>query len=468
MGMLSSVAAWFKGLDVSAGGDIPFSYGAWGGASPWPFLMPSTRLDYKAEAGDLTQNAIIMACVQWIGRTFPEAPLRVMRAKGATADAVPDHALTRLLAQPNPYYNGLLLWQATLASFNINGNAYWLKMRNDSQQVVQVWYEPHTTCRPYWPDDGSEFIAGYEVQRRGEWKKVRREDVVHFRNGLDPRNPRLGLSPLGSAFREVFTDNEAANFSASLLRNLGIPGVIVSPATDMATIADPEGLKNAMVSKFSGDKRGEPMVMQGPTKIDVLSFSPEQMNLEKLRNIPEERITALLGIPAIVAGLGSGLDHSTYANVREAREAAYHNNLLPTQRLLAAQLDTDLLPDLGDERREHVAFDTSKVQALADDQDALYKRLSIAYNAGWIKRSEARTIAGETELVSDAADEIYKTDLLALTAKIMESDPAGTLLGPDGAARGSGAGTAVPAGDDTTDTTGDVKPGKPAKDKTNA
>lgn len=421
---------------VPAGGDLGAPNSPWG---IWPRLLPSTRIDYATEAGDLIQNSIVMACCQWIGRTFPEAPARVMRRGTPRAAPVPDHPLTLLLEQPNTFYNGLCLWQATLTSYNVAGNAYWLKVRNGAHKVVEVWYEPDFTCRPVWPIDGSAFISDYEVKRNGQWKKVGLENVIHFRNGLDPRNPRLGLSPLGSALREVFTDNEAANFSASLLRNMGIPGVIVSPSTPDYTIDDPEGLKKAMVSKFGGDRRGEPLIMEGPTKIEVLSFSPQQMNYESLRNIPEERIAALIGIPGMVVGLGSHLERSTFTNYEAALEAAYHNNLLPTHRLLAAQLKTDLLSDLGDTTNEYIEFDTSKVQALAEDRDALYKRVNTVWVSGLIKRSEGRQALDPSYVVTPA-DDVYRTDIINLGARITEQDPPGTLLGGEERAGDTGTG----------------------------
>ena len=53
--------------------------------------------------------------------------------------------------------------------------------------------------------------------------------------------------------------------------------------------------------------RGKPHVSTAPIRIEQFGFSPEQMSLKDLRRLPEERISALLGIPAIVAGLGAGL-----------------------------------------------------------------------------------------------------------------------------------------------------------------
>jgi phage portal protein BeeE len=171
-------------------------------------------------------------------------------------------------------------------------------------------------------------------------------DVVHFRFGLDPDNPRKGFSPLKSVLKEVYTDDEAARFTASLLRNMGIPGLIVSPDTDTAITKDEaDATKQYMKDKFGGDRRGEPMVMTGRTKVEQFGFSPDQMLLRDLRKVPEERVTAVLGIPASVAGLGAGLDRNTFTNYGEARSAAYEQGIIPMQKIMGEDVRFQLLTD---------------------------------------------------------------------------------------------------------------------------
>ena len=451
MGMRSALRSLIYGppdfaakASGAASPSIPFPGGGdarSGQFGSWDALLPSTRIDYAREAGDSTQSAVVMACVLWMARTFPEAPIQVKRRMGAQLEVVPAHPLTALLARPNPYYSGILLWHATLTSFQVAGNAYWLKVRSRRGDVVELWYEPHYTIAPEWPNDGSQFLSGYRINRGGTWYRVAVDDVVHFRYGIDPGNPRVGLSPLASAFREIFTDNEAANFSASLLRNMGVPGMLVSPALPGDTIDDPAGLKRDIIAKTTGDRRGEPMVMALPVKMERMAFSPADMAVREQRRIPEERISGLLGIPAIVAGLGAGLDRATYSNMQEARESAYESCIVPMQRLLANELDAQLLPDLGDAAAESVAFDLSQVRALQEDRDKLVARNVAGFKGGVLRRAEARRALG---LETDPEDEIFINDLITIGARITEADPAGTLesgdrdLGRDPAGRDTG------------------------------
>jgi hypothetical protein len=122
--------------------------------------------------------------------------------------------------------------------------------------------------------------------------------------------------------REVFTDNEAADFTATLLRNMGVPACSSARRRGAVSTRRTRRRRRKATSetKFHGDRRGEPIVMTGATKVEQFGFSPEQLLLRELRRIPEERITAVLGIPAIVAGLGAGLARSTFTNMaRRAR-----------------------------------------------------------------------------------------------------------------------------------------------------
>jgi phage portal protein BeeE len=45
---------------------------------------------------------------------------------------VDGHPLSALLENPNSFYAGTQLWMASIFSWCIAGNAYWLKVRNTS------------------------------------------------------------------------------------------------------------------------------------------------------------------------------------------------------------------------------------------------------------------------------------------------------------------------------------------------
>ncbi|UFX01146.1 phage portal protein [Sinorhizobium medicae WSM1115] len=372
-------------------------------------LLRRTRFDYRREIGDCLDASVVTAPVQWVQRSLPEARLTVMRyGRGGKVDDLADHDMLSLIARPNEYYGDIALWSGTVLSYCIAGNAYWLKARNGVGRPAELWYVPHWTMKPYGREDGSSLLSHYVYSPGGgiEPIKVEPADVVHFRHGIDPRDPRLGISPLDGAIREIFMDLESSNFVASLLRNMGVPGVVISPRGGVVPAEDVEATKAWFQQAFGGDRRGGPLVMGAPTDVAPYGFNPQQMNMSEARDVAEERVCASLGIPAAVVGFGAGLQSTKVgATMAEMRKLAWHNGVLPIGRVFADEIDRSLLPDFGPATgRVKTVWDTSEVLALADDEDKETERWNKRVQGGWVMVSEAREAAG---LDVDDSHKIY-------------------------------------------------------------
>ena len=383
-----------------------------------PLFLPRTAIDYEREVGDGTKSDIVMAGVHWLMGAFPEAPVILNRL---TSDGSPEpvlmHDFLSLLKRPNPYYSGEQLWMGIEMSYTVDGNAYALIVRNNAGRPAQLWWVPHWMMEPEWDREGNEFLTHYVYSPPGHRPiRIEAEDVLHFRFGFDPNNPRKGLSPLRTVMRELFTDAEAANWTASLLRNGAVPSIMVMPKENANIIQKDDDLKATkanLSASFTGDRRGEPMAIGAPVDIAQFGYNPQEMDLASLRRIPETRAAAVLRLPPIVMGLLSGLEFATYANFREAERVAYRANLIPTYRNMAGTLHTQLLSrfeqniDLFE-----VQFDTSQVEALQENADARATRWRGLYVDGLAELGEARAEVGLT--VDPAIHSIRRVPLAVL------------------------------------------------------
>lgn len=387
----------------------------------WGLWIQRTRIDYKREVGDPATNSIVGACVAWIARNFPTAPVRVVReddpeAKPITRATPGVGSMLQLLEKPNFAWSGILQWRATLVDYICESDAYWIKVRagggRRTDRVIELWWVPAKMMEPRWdPNDPSQFIGWYEYTIDGIPYRIETWNVIHFRNGIDPDNVRKGRGPLRSLLREIYTDEEASQFTAALLRNLGVPGVVIAPANTTGPRqridVDTESIKTKFMDTFGGDGRGEPLVLNTPTEVKVLSFNPQQLELRGLRRIPEERISGVLGVAAGVAGLGAGLDRNTFTNYPEARKASYEEGILSLHAEFAAALESDLLPEFVGQDLEvlDVIFDSSKVPAMAEAIADVWRRAESAATKGLIKRSAFKRLTGQP--VDEAGDEVY-------------------------------------------------------------
>jgi len=382
---------------------------------PFYEIGASQMLAYGQVTG-LDSN-VIMAPVAWIMRTFVEAVARVQRRVAPeetgqlpTWQPVIDHAAELLLAEPNEFYDGDALWQATLISFVLGGNAYWQKVRDDMGEPRELWYLPHWMVTPKYPIDGSRYVDYYEYRPLGssQPRRLPVRDVVHFRFGLDPRDTRMGISPLRPLLREVATDDEAQIFSAAILRNMGVPGLLVSPKENAPrpTQADVDQMKAYMQANFTGSRRGGALVLGTPTDVNQFGFDPNKLMLANLRDISEERVCAMLGLPAPVVGFGSGMQATKVgATMREFVKLAWVQCLSPIQTSLARQGTRQLLPDfVSQTRRYRIKFDTTEVAGFQEDDNQAAERASKLVLAGVLRVDRAQAMLG---LEVDDTQKVY-------------------------------------------------------------
>lgn len=366
-----------------------FRSGSWWGGGG---AVASRRERLGWSVGDGSGNSIVVAAVGWIGRNFPSAPPRVQEkdSDGELGNPTDVGAmrLEELLRAPNPVYGRRLMEMALIADYWITGKAARLKVRDETDgRVLSLWYAPSWSIKPKRREGSRNFVDFYEYKPTADTRyELRPEDVVYHRFGFDPDNPIDGISPLGSVLREIYTDDEAAIYVSTILRNLGVPGVIIVPDEEVdVEPEDADAIKAQFTNEFTREGRGRPMVLSAKSRIERVSFSPQELNLRDLRKIPEERVTAVLGLPAIVAGMGAGLDRSTFANFSEAREAAYEENIVPTHDLWDDDLRIQLLPDFVADPTEFVLNrDYSEVRVLQEDENKRWERFGAAFEKGAI------------------------------------------------------------------------------------
>lgn len=406
---------------------LRFAYraGAWWGATENSFLGKD-RLAWKI--GDGSGNSIVVAAVGWIRRNFPSAPPRVQEKDSDGELGTPTDPgavrLQDLLLHPNPYYGRRLLEMSKVADYWITGDAYELKVRDGTDgRVVARYWAPSWSMTPKRREDSDSFVDFYEYKPTAKDRfELRPEDVIHHRFGFDPDNPLKGFSPIAAVLREIYTDEEAAIYVATILRNMGVPGIVIVPDEDVdVEPEDADAIKQQFTNEFTADGRGRPMVLSAKSRVERLSFSPQEMNLRDVRRIPEERVTAALGLPAIVAGMGAGLDRSTFANYGEAREAAYEENVIPTHDLWDDDMQIQLLPDfVADPSRFEINRDYSEVRVLQEDENKRWERFTGAFEKGAITLRAMNQGLGLP--VDDAERDAYFLRDARLTA-LQEFDP---------------------------------------------
>jgi HK97 family phage portal protein len=379
----------------------------------------------------MAANSAIYACVNTVATYFKEPSVKVFRdeeteAGGMVRREPEEHSIKSLLRAPNRVgpsksYPVAFSWSdlAWINQWNkhVDGNSYWLKIRSGRAiygNVVALWPIPPYMIEPVGPNDkakkyGDDTIIDPLGDKRfidhylyDPWPGVIRErkidprDIIHFRLNTDPTNYRKGIGPVRLLAREVASDELAAEFTNALLKNSAIPGLIVVPEDGWVDEEVAQQIKRRMKAEFGDGNQGGVSVLSAGAKVEQFGFDPSSLSLLNIHKHCEERIAAVMNIPAMVAQLGAGLDQaSQFSNFFEAREMMTENTLVPLWKSDGEKLTGQLLGDFSSREDEYLLYDyENDVRALQKDLTDKFGRLQIGVKGGWLTANEARQHIG--------------------------------------------------------------------------
>jgi HK97 family phage portal protein len=351
-----------------------------------------SKIDLSTELGDLRGSSLVMSAIQWVSRSLVDARLMVTKYGSDRKETeVENHPLSVLWNKPNPFYSSQTLLAGLALSWITASRAYFIKTKAVAGNTLWLWWEPHWTIRPRWDEGGKDFISYYEIYRNGRWIRIETDDVVTVMNGVDPET-RLGLiNPNTAMLREYWTDNQVARFTAQMFRKGLVPPVVVGLGNFNGDI---QAFKADLIRKMSGDSAGEPMVTKGDVTVERLGIDYSKFGFKAIREIPEERFCATMGISAHSLMLGIARDASTYDNVKQYLAHDYANYIKPLHKLISQELNTQLLPDFGSVQNISVNWDYAQTLLMQPDKDAEWKRAGEAFKNRILDQSEAREAIG--------------------------------------------------------------------------
>lgn len=406
------------------------------------YFEPQTNLNYSALVGDLWLNSAVQACLNWIIRAWPESYpcIKEKDASGKKLE-VDDHPLLPLLQWPNQAYDDTVMWAGTILSFWTDGNAYWGINRTRTGDIGELVYIPHDMITPKRRQDSTNVGPDYfEYRPNGIPTVIDPRDIIHYRFGIDPYYSLCGLSGWASVCRHVYTDNEGINYVATTLRRGGKAWMMLSPSDPNASVEDPEALVRMVESKTTGDNRGGVVYLDGDVKATMPPTMRDQ-SVDTIHRIPETRICALAGIPAITVGLAAGLERSTFENTEQATASAW-NTIVAVQRMMGRQLTQQVIRrpmfdgqpnfyqwEAANRGREIWAgFDYTEVRALQPDKQAEWDRIGKAYDRTLLTDDEARVEMGYEPFTK-------KQRASMIIAQPVQAPPSGTQAQNGGSAK---------------------------------
>lgn len=294
------------------------------------------------------KSLYVFACISKIAEKVASINLeayRVINSRGETKQILAHPALD-LLYKCNPFQTRTEFWETTIINLKTTGDAYWLKIRNNSGKVVELW-----NMRPDWvtiiPDE-QQFVKGYKfVKTDGTQIDLAAEDVVHFKYP-DPLSQYLGMSPLQAAKTRVQTEDYATRFQRDFFVNSARPDAVIKNPQLSLTESQKREIREGWDKRFKGiGNSSKVAILEGGMEYQLISITQKDMDyIEGIKMTRDDILTAFK-MPKPIIGITEDVN---YANAKTAMAIFLGETIKPEIARIVEKINEELIvPDFGEE-----------------------------------------------------------------------------------------------------------------------
>jgi len=292
-----------------------------------------------------------------------------------------------------------------IRDINVTGNAFILKLRNVSGQLIGLQILDPRTIRivadAYWG------VVKYFQAVQADYQEFSPNEIVHFYDELDPDNEIFGMSPMEGIIVDVMADTESWLSNYYFFKNSSIPSqlFILEPGMQedqMKSIISQ--LKNNFSWWQNKHKSG---AIAWVKDIKQLQPSLKDMEFETLRKFNIEKVCAAYGVPKIILWY---TDSVNYSNAEVLYQRFIENTIRPREKKIEELLNgiiAEINPNIT------LKFIDDHIDDLKDRLEVIEKQISLWlmtanearkelwYDAFSIPEADQPLISKNLDLLSD-------------------------------------------------------------------
>lgn len=335
----------------------------------------------RADYAEIYQTQVwVYILINKLAMATARLPMKVYQRGVQGRLDVPDHPMAQLLMRPNNRHDSYWLWNWTVTTLNIFGEAAWYKVRDKNGQVNELL-----------PLHPNLYVVRNLTPAKVEFQILQRpgvafaqEDVVHFRY----HNPGLGqlergMSPLDPLRQTISNEDSARRASAAFWSNGARPSFILKHPGQMKQDAASRIRADWERLHKGSDSFGRTAVLEEGMDAQQLTMSAEDAQYIDTRKINREEVCAAFDVPPPVVHI---LERATFSNITEQMRSMYRDTMAPKLKMLETTVDSQLRPDFGDDVYGEFLMD----EVLRGDFEQRVAAYQSSINAGWMEPAEVR------------------------------------------------------------------------------
>jgi HK97 family phage portal protein len=251
-----------------------------------------------------------------------------------------DSDFGKLMRAPNPSMDPFFFWLWTSSTYDVCGEAIWVKIRpRPGAAPTQLWPMHPTNISTERDDKGLLwYVWRFTQDRELRWPQ---HDVVHFKT-YNPKTTVRGLSRLEPLRATLLNEDAIRRAQAAFWKNGARPSVLLEHPKELSEEAAVR-VKASWQSMHAGiDSWGKTAVLEEGMKPHVVQLSSEEMQMIESRKVNREEACALYDVPPPVVQI---LDRATFSNITENMRSQYRDTQAPRLGLFESAIEHQLRPD---------------------------------------------------------------------------------------------------------------------------
>ena len=314
-------------------------------------LIPPRPLFGVANTGTYvdTESAIrtstVYSCVRLLGDTISSLPMGayVRRGRNRLSYASVYTEQPQWINKPNPESTRLEFIEQVITSMHLHGNAFILTVRDDNNEVTELYVLNPNEVRIERPIPGEPLVYRIKDIENGIYDQIlTSNEVLHIPLFRMPGS-YYGLSPIGACRMSVGIAQASDTYAASYFGNASNPGGVIEVAGELNSEQAGDIARNWQESHAGPYMSGKVGILSGGAAFKPLQLNAADAQLIEVRRFNVEDIARIFRVPLSLLG------HPTqgamsYASVEAQNLSFVQHSLRPLLERLEQAL-SPLLPE---------------------------------------------------------------------------------------------------------------------------
>ena len=266
-----------------------------------PAYMAPSGIDVNADSA--IRMSTVYACVRLLGDTISSLPLAayVRRGRNRISYASVYGSQPAWINKPNPEASRLEFYEQIIASLNIHGNAFILTVRDDMDEVQEVYCVHPDDVRIERPRPGEPII--YKMRDpEGTFSRIlTSREMKHIPLFRLPGS-LYGLGPIAAARLTIGAAMAADTYAAAYFGNAANPGGVIEVPGELTEEQASDIGRDWNVTHTGPYRAGKIGILSGGAQFRPLTLNAADAQLLEARRFNVEDIARLFRVPISLLG----------------------------------------------------------------------------------------------------------------------------------------------------------------------